>query len=135
MVQLPRTPAFVDLVFAEAVNQYTFCDGNDVLLYDVDFLAAERFSPPQIIELRSGGTFPITRHKSCPYPHRTLISPNKKWLLLDYLTAIVLMECKGRKVRFCLTSQGGQLGRMGFLDSRHFWYTKGDTTYIQPIGT
>lgn len=135
VIQIPRTPAFGHLILSEAVNQYTFSDGKDVIIYDSDFNVVEQFTPPQIIELRGGEMCPITRRRICPFPHQTLISPDGKWLLLDYLTAVILMERATRAVRFCLSSHdGGQLRHMGFHDTDHFWYTKGDTTYIQPIG-
>lgn len=136
VVQLPRTPAFGHLVLAEEADQYTFSDGKDVIIYDSQFRVIERFAPPQIIELRGGKTLPVSHHTSFPYPHRTLISPNGKWLLLNYFSALVLMKREGLEVRYCLSSHnGGHLGHVRFLDSDHFWYTKGDTTYIQPIGT
>lgn len=135
VVQLPRMPAFGHLTFSEAVNQYTFSTGDDVIIYNSAFLEVERFTPPQIIKLHGGDKLPITRRTSVPYPCRTFISPDGKWLLLDYTLAMLLMTREGREVRFCLTSQGGELRRMGFLDSEHFWYTRGDTTYIQPIVT
>lgn len=136
VAQLPRMSAFGHFVLAEEVNLYTFCDGNDVLIYDPDFRVVEQFAPPQIIELHGGDQFPITRHRSAPYPHRTIISTDGKWLLLDYFIASILLERENQEIKFCLSSHnGGQLGHMGFLDNRHFWYTKGDTTYIQPIRT
>ncbi len=38
------------------------------------------------------------------------------------------------KIHFCLFSYTGKaVQKMGVIDNSHFWYTFGDTTYIQEI--
>lgn len=132
VVQLPRTPWLGRLIYAETLNQYTFSDGNDVILYDADFRVAEQFAPPQIVELRDSKMLPLMRFTH-HFPSRTFISPDGKWLLLDYTFAILLMTRESREFRFCLASMHSKPRQMGFLDNDHFWYTMGDSTYVQPI--
>ena len=99
-----------------------------------DFCVVERFLSPHIIKIHDGGgMFPVTRHVS-EHPNRTFLSPDGKWLLLDYFNSIILMRHENKEIHFCLYSHTGKVAQhMGFLDCNHFWYTWGDTTYIQKI--
>ncbi len=80
-----------------------------------------------------GGYFPITM-LDFNYPHRVFLSPDEKWILLDYFDEVILMKHENYEIKYCLFSYTGKTAlHMGFVDSSHFWYTWGDTTYIQEI--
>lgn len=131
---LPAAPTLSKLVYSEEQNQYTLTKKGCVVMYDSDFRVKESFTPPHIIKNHDGGgLFPITCHKS-QHPNRTFLSPDGKWLLLDYFNSIILMRREDKEINFCLYSHTGKTAKnMGFVDSNHFWYTWGDTTYIQQI--
>jgi len=135
VVELPGKPANSKLVFEENLNQYTLPTNNDVIIYDSDFCIVETIVPPHIVKNHDGGgIFPVTRHVT-KNPNRVFISPDGKWLLLDYFTSVVLMRHEDFNVEYCLYSYTGKAAQhMGFVDNNHFWYTWGDTTYIQEIG-
>lgn len=134
VVQLPRTPALGQLVFSEETNQFTFSDGHEVIIYDAGFHITERFVPPQIMELQGGTNGPIYCFKH-PLAHNSAsISPDGKWLLLDYGRALLLMRREDRKIVFFLpVSSGAPSVHAGFIDNAHFWYINRDTIYIQPF--
>ncbi len=134
IVQLPGVRVFYDLTFEEALNRYTFPMGDRVVLYDSDFQVVESFVPPCIARNHDGGgIFPVSQHKDrCP--GCVLLSPNGKWLLLYYYEAVVLMRHEDLSIKLCLSSHTGtRVTQVGFIDGNHFWYTRGDTTYIQEI--
>ena len=136
VVQLPRKPGAVKLFFSEGTNQYTFSDGHEVIIYDAEFRITERFAPPHIMELQGGPNGPIFCFKSPLANENACISPDGKWLLLDYRKAILLMRREDRKIVFFLPlSFGVPSVHYGFLDNAHFWYINRDTTYIQPFET
>ena len=134
VLQLPAAPAGCKLVFTEEANQYTLTGKDGVNIYDSTFHIVERLTPPHIIQIHDGGRmFPITRHISA-HPNKTFLSPDGKWLLLDYFHSIILLGREDRQIHFCLYSYTGKTAQnMGFIDYNHFWYTWGDTTYIQQI--
>lgn len=134
VVELPGKPANSKLVFEENLNQYTLPTNNDVLLYDSDFCVVETIVPPHIVKNHDGGgMFPVTRHVT-KNPNRVFLSPDGKWLLLDYFTSVILMRHEGLDIEYCLYSYTGKVAQhLGFVDNNHFWYTWGDTTYIQEI--
>lgn len=107
---------------------------NNAVIYDGNFNITETFAYPQLRRISDGGgIFPITQQTS-GYPHRIFLSPDGKWILLDYFTAILLMKHEGYEIKFNLFSYTGKTAQyMGFVDNQHFWYTWGDTTYIQEI--
>ena len=131
---LPPAPTLSKLVYSEAQGLYTISEDSYVTIYDADFCVVERFLSPHIIKIHDGGgMFPVTRHVS-EHPNRTFLSPDGKWLLLDYFNSIILMRHENKEIHFCLYSHTGKVAQhMGFLDCNHFWYTWGDTTYIQKI--
>lgn len=135
VVELPGKPANSKLVFEENLNQYTLPTNNDVIIYDSDFCIVETIVPPHIVKNHDGGgMFPVTRHIT-KNPNRVFLSPDGKWLLLDYFTSVILMRHKGLDIEYCLYSYTGKVAQhMGFADNNHFWYTWGDITYIQEIG-
>lgn len=135
MVKLPWAPAGSKLLLEENLNQYTFPTKDHVIVYDSDFQVLEVITPPCIVKHHDGGgVFPVTRH-SIRIPSRACLSPDGKWLLLYYLGTVVLMRHEDLTIQFCLYSYTGKkVTRTGFVDKNHFWYTWGDTTYIQEIG-
>ncbi len=133
-VQLPKSPTGCKLVFSEGTNWYTLSEEGSVRIYDANFCVVDEFTAPVFHIIHDGGgAFPITRHKNTQ-PDRTFISPDGKWLLLDYFNYVILMRNEDRKIQFCLFSYVGKVAQhMGFVDCERFWYTWGDTTYIQQI--
>lgn len=131
MVQLPGAPAGSKMVFEEKLNRYTFPAKDHVIVYDSDFRVMEKIVPPHIVENHDGGgMFPVTRHLT-RNPNRVFLSPDGKWLLLDYFASVVLMRHEDLSIQFCLYSHTGKVAQhMGFVDCSHFWYTWGDTTFI-----
>ena len=107
---------------------------NNAVIYDGNFNITETFAYPQLRRISDGGgIFPITQQTS-GYPHRIFLSPDGRWILLDYFTSVLLMKHEGYEIKFSLFSYTGKTAQyMGFVDNQHFWYTWGDTTYIQEI--
>ncbi len=134
VVQLPKTRVLSRLVYAKELNQYTFVSEDGVNIYDENFKMIEKFAYPDFIHFSNGGGyFPITMLDS-NYPHRVFLSPNGKWILLDYFNEVILMKHENYEIKYCLFSYTGKTAlHMGFVDSSHFWYTWGDTTYFQEI--
>lgn len=131
---LPAAPTWSKLVYSSEQKQYTLSEKDYLVIYDLDFNIVEKFTPPHMISISDGnGQFPVTRHVS-QHPHRTFLSPDGKWLLLDYFNYVILMRREDLDIKFCLFSyKGGTTRYMGFVDNDHIWYTWGDTTYIQQI--
>lgn len=134
-VKLPGVPAGSKLIFEENLNQYTLPTKDHVIVYDSNFRVMETIVPPCIVKHHDGGgVFPVTRH-SIRNPGQVFLSPDGEWLLLYYLGTVVLMRHEDLVIQFCLYSYTGKtVTQMGFVDDNHFWYTRGDTTYIQEIG-
>lgn len=134
VVELPGKPANTKLVFEENLNQYTLPTNDNVIVYGADFRVVERIVAPHIVKNHDGGgMFPVTRHVT-KNPNRVFLTPDGKWLLLDYFTSVILMRHEGLDIEYCLYSYTGKVAQhMGFVDNNHFWYTWGDTTYIQKI--
>ena len=134
VVQLPGIRAYCKLLFEENLNRYTLPVKERVIVYDEDFQTVETIVPPRIVKNHDGGgVFPVTRHW-IREPSKVFLSPDGKWLLMDYLGTLVLLRHEDLSIRFCLYSYTGRtVPRMGFVDASHFWYTWGDTTYIQEI--
>ncbi len=132
--QLRRIPTHSKLIYAEGVNQYTLSKSNKVTIYDEELQPIRSFLSPSLFCISDGGgVFPITKlEPTCP--DRVYISPNGKWILLNYFTSAILMKQADLEMKFCLFSYTGKaVQRMGFIDESHFWYTWGDTTYVQEI--
>lgn len=134
VVELPGKPASSKLVFEDNLNQYTLPTNDNVMIYDSDFHILETIVPPYIVKNHDGGgMFPVTRHV-IKNPNRVFLSPDGKWLLLDYFTSVILMRHEGFSIEYCLYSYTGKVAQhMGFVDNDHFWYTWGGSTYIQEI--
>ncbi len=134
VVPLPRYSSVSKLVFSQGTNQYTRSEDGNVIIYDAYLRIVEKFAAPVFHIIHDGGgAFPVTRHKTTQ-PDRTFLSPDGKWLLLDYFNYVILMRHEDKEIRFCLFSYVGKVAQhMGFVDCTHFWYTWGDTTYIQQI--
>ena len=134
VVELPGVPPNSKLVFEDSLNRYTLPTSDNVIVFDSDFRIVETFVPPHIVKNQDGGgVFPVTR---CVIrnPNRVFLSPDGKWLLLDYFTTVILMRHGDFRIEYCLYSYTGKVAQhMGFLDNNHFWYTWGDTTYIQEL--
>ena len=134
MVELPQAGSLCELVYLEAQNQYTLYAEDKANTLDENFQIVESFSCPNFLQYSDGGgCFPITFYDS-DWPQRIFISPDGKWILLDYFTHLILMKHEGYEIKYCLFSYTGRTANhMGFVDNNHFWYTWGDTTYIQEI--
>ena len=134
VVELPGKPVLSELVFEENLNRYTLPTQDAVIVYDADFRVLEVVMPPKLVQNHDGGgMFPVTRHVTGS-PRRTFLSPDGKWLLLDYGVSVILMGHEDLEIRYCLYSDTGKMAQcMGFVDSDHFWYTWGNTTYIQEM--
>ena len=134
-VTLPGAATLAELVYSEESDRYTLSTADTTFIYDSSFGIVETFSHPQLISIMNGsGFFPITRFENQPVLLRTFLSPDGKWILLDYFNSVILMERESRELKYCRFSYtGGASKQMGFLDSKHFWYTWNDTTYIQEI--
>lgn len=131
---LPAAPTRSKLVYSAEQDLYTLSQKDHVAIYDAAFHVVETFTPPRIKIIHDGGgRFPVTRHIS-QYPSRTFLSPDGKWILLDYFNYVILMGREDLEIKFCLFSYTGRATlHMGFVDSKHIWYAWGDTTYIQQI--
>ncbi len=133
-VLLPPIPTLCKLVYVKELNLYTFVSKGEIHLCDENFDTIEVFSYPGIIHISNGGGFfPITRQNSS-YPHRTFLSPDGKWILLDYFNSIILIDHNNYNLKHCIFSFTGKAAtHMGFLDAKRFWYTWGNSTYMQEI--
>ena len=133
-VRLPKIPSLCKLVYNKELKLYTYSSEDQIYICDENFETIEAFSYPTLTSISSGGGwFPITRHNAF-YPHRTFISPDGRWILLDCFNYIFLMDHKDYTLKHCIYSYNGNAAtRMGFLDSDRFWYTWGNSTYIQEI--
>lgn len=124
------------LVYSEELQRYSLFIDHVVRIYDDQFALLEEFDFPYFISYSDGGgLFPITRFaKSSAVPAHVYLSPDDRWMLLDYFSYAVLMDHRTKEVRYCLYNyKSSPYPEMGFLDSNHFWYTNGDSTYIQDI--
>lgn len=134
VAQLPGGITVGQLIFEKNLNLYTFPATNRVIIYDSNFREVETILPPCVVKNHDGGgIFPVTRHEA-KIPGRTILSPDGKWLLLNYSGTVILMRHEDLSVRACLYSYTGKtINQMGFVDPNSFWYTMGDSTYIQEI--
>lgn len=134
VVPLPEAHWHGGLVYVPELDVYTLPDGNSVAIMDGDGQILETRDCPKLLTCSDGGgIFPITAHTD-EGPKRVFLSPDGRWMLLDYFSEVILMERKTGRIRFCLYSYTGKVSQyMGFKDSRHFWYTWGDSTYVQEI--
>lgn len=133
-VLLPQIPTLCKLIYVKELNIYTFVSNDQIYICDEEFKTIESFPYPDIIHISNGGgLFPITRQSS-GYPIRTFLSPDGRWILLDYFNYVFLMDHKDYTLKHCIYSYTGKaVNHIGFLDSNRFWYTWGNSTYIQEI--
>ena len=134
VIKLTKAPILSELVYMEEQKQYTLFSEDKGNIYDENFKLIERFECPDFVHISDGGGyFPITVH-DYDYPRRIFLSPNGKWILIDYFNRVALMKRENYEIKYCLFSYTGKVAQhMGFMDSEHFWYTWGDTTYLQEI--
>ncbi len=134
VVRLPAVRVLCELVYHEKQHQYTLVYEDGVMVYDAHFHEVEMFAYPTFTQISDGGGFfPVTRMAKLG-PHRAFLSPDGKWVLLDYFNELILLKHPDNEIRFCLFSYTGRTAtRMGFLDEQHFWYTWGDMTYVQEL--
>jgi hypothetical protein len=134
VVQLPMVPVWRELVYHAQRHQYTLVSGECVTVYDDRFHVIETFAYPTLTQISDGGGFFPVSCFAQQEPHRAMLSPDGQWVLLDYFTEVILLKRPDNEIRFCLFSYTGKTAKnMGFLDNRRFWYTWGDTTYIQEL--
>lgn len=134
VVRLPNVPTLHDLVYTQEQDLYTLTTEDSILFLDGNGQIIETCDCPQIQSTTDGGgMFCIVRFPP-KGPQRAFLSPDGTWLLLDYLTSILLMKREDGSLHHCIYPYTGRTAEcMGFVDDRHFWYTWGDTTYIQEI--
>lgn len=132
--QFNRIPIHSQLIYSDGINQYTLSKNNKVTIYDDELRPIKSIISPSLFSISDGGgIFPITKLEPL-CPDRVYISMDGKWILLNYFTSAILMRSSDLKIQFCLFSYTGKVvKKMGFIDNSHFWYTWGDTTYIQEI--
>ena len=132
--QFNRIPTHSQLIYSDGINQYTLSKNNKVTIYDEELRPIQSFISPSLLSISDGGgIFPITKLEPL-CPDRVYISMDGKWILLNYSTSAILMRSSDLKIQFWLFSYTGKVvQKMGFIDNSHFWYTWGDTTYIQEI--
>lgn len=123
-----------ELSYVPELDQYTLPTRERVIVYDGQFRVVDTFPYPDLHTCQDGGgMFPVTAFADQVLKHAHL-SPDGKWVLLDYFNYILLMERGSGKLRYCVWSPNGGATRfMGFLDERHIWYNWGDSTYIMEI--
>ena len=129
-----RIPTHSKLIYSHGINQYTLSKSNKVTIYDGELHPIRSFLSPSLLFISDGGgVFPITKLKPL-CPDRVYVSGDGKWILLNFFTSVIVMRALDLKIQFCLFSYTGKaVQKMGFTDDSHFWYTWGDTTYIQEI--
>lgn len=134
VVQLPKVPAWHDLVYTPEQDLYTLTTGDCILLLDEDGRIKASYGYPQMsLTSDGGGEFCIVSFPP-KGPQRAFLSPDGKWMLLDFFTAVMLMKREDGTIHHCISSSTGRTApEMGFVDDRHFWYVWGDTTYIQEL--
>ena len=133
-VQLPKMPVLSKLEYAEGLDCYTIAASGEGIVFDGQFGLVGTVPYPYLVKHSDGGGFfPVTRFGR-EQPQCIFFSPDGKWILLDYFTAVILMKAEGYAPKFCLFSYTGKTAQhMGFTDDGHFWYTWGDTTYVQEL--
>lgn len=135
IASIPEVPLLCRLVYSEEAGVFTLISGGKVCFYDETFRQIEAFDYPTLEKYADGGgVFPVTKFAAL-HSQGVYVSGDRKWILLDYFTAAILMRHEDYALRFCLFSYTGKtVGGLGFPDSRHFRYTWGDTTYVHEIG-
>lgn len=107
---------------------------DDGMICNEQFAEVERFDYPCLLKyINPAGWAPISYFENSN-PDHIYVSPDGKWLLLDYFVSIVLLRRKDDKVvAFLADDKGKTFGSMGFVDADTIWYSWGDTTYIQKM--
>lgn len=134
VVPLPEVHWRGGLVYVPELDVYTLTDDGSVAILDGNGQILESRACPQLLTYSDGGgIFPITAHTH-ERPDQVFLSPDGRWMLLDYFSEVILVERETGRIRFCLYSYTGRVSQyMGFADNSHFWYTWGDSTYLQQI--
>ena len=121
------------LSYSENLHRYSLCIDDEIRIYDDDFNVIEKYSYPYFVQYSDGGgLFPITRFgKNSSNPGRVHMSPDGKWILLDYFTEAILMNQETKEpVLYLYSYTGSPYSRMGFTDKNLLWYIHGNSTYI-----
>jgi len=133
VIGLPHMPAGHQLAYMHEQRALTLSAGDRILVLDENGQVREKHDCPKLLKTGDGGAFPVTRFMP-QGPRRVFLSPDGKWFLLDYASAIILMDRADGTIRYCKASCTGQIStHMGFADARRFWYVWGDTTWVQAL--
>lgn len=132
VVRLPKIQVLGMLTHEPEQDLYTLPGAEGTVLLDGELRPVETIPYPSLVKRSDGGgMFPITRFGP-NRPRRVILSPDGKWLLVDHFTVMILMGREDRSLRYCLFSYTGRTAQeMGFLPDGKFWYTWGDTTWVQ----
>jgi len=134
VVRLPNVPTLHRLVYSQEQDLYTLTTEDSILCLDGNGQIIETCACPQIQSTSDGGSMFCIVQSPPKGPHRAFLSPDGAWMLLDFFTSVMLMKREDGSIHHCIYSHTWRTAsQMGFVDSQHFWYTWGDTTYIQEI--
>lgn len=122
------------LLYHSENNMYTIAMEDKAIFLDEDFREIESIICPEIVTYSNGGGyFPMECHRNNT-PERIYISPQGKWLLLDYFSNIILLRRSDCRIMYFLYHYNGRTStNMGFVDEDTIWYNWGDSTYVHRI--
>ena len=94
-------------------------------------ITTQRISPASA----GGGMFGIKKLiNSHSKPDTILLSPDGRWLLLGYISELILMNTDTNECLLCVCNyDASPIYKTGFIDENSIWYTQGHSTYIQKI--
>lgn len=105
------TLRIVDVCTKQIIAKKQKCKINGSFIFSED---------DKLLYSNGGAYFPITIHEN-DYPHRIFLSPDGKWILLDYFMSVILMKRENYEIKYCLFSYKGRTAQdMGGVDSKHF---------------
>lgn len=124
------------LVYSETLQKYSLCINDEIRIYNETFQEIEKYPYPYFVKYSDGGgCFPITKFgKSSSNPGKVVMSPDGKWILLDYFNEAVLLNQNTKEpVHYLYSYTGSPYNRMGFTNENRLWYTHGNSTYFLDI--
>lgn len=122
------------LSYQPRLDRFTLATQEKVLVCDSGFRQLDEFPYPNILTRQDGGgIFLIKEFDGKPLKHAHL-SPDGKWVLLDFFTYLLLMDRETGALRYCVYSHTGTTStQSGFVDSKHLWYNWGGSTCVMDI--
>lgn len=134
IVSIPGEDMFGELSYSEEQGVYSLCIDKEIRIYDKEFQLLDQYQYPSFNNyMNGGGLFPIMKAGDFDSPHIVVVSPNGKWLLLKYLTKIILLKRDTKECVLCVDNNRSPGEKAGFIDEKNIWYTQGRSTYIQEI--